>query len=217
MDNQISQSVITKGLSVADLSPHFACTPTTNFVGPTWILSAPRWANVSPTCLAVWAFSHPCRVVLQASSMCTRCIVSGSPATITTSAICVGWARCPSSHILSANSTSSTTSWVCIFVNSLAPGRFEWNFSNYTLRFNEVERGVYWFHVICPSVCGQNRVRSVSSTILAGSISYLRILSSNFRGCVACKGYCKIWIFGQSLEFVTLTLSCYDVGSDMNP
>ena len=23
-------------------------------VGPTWILSAPRWANVDPTCLAVW-------------------------------------------------------------------------------------------------------------------------------------------------------------------
>ena len=35
----------------------------------------------------------------------------------------------------------------------------------------------------CPSVrlvCGQNRVRSVSSTILIGSISYLHILSSNF-------------------------------------
>ena len=36
---------------------------------------------------------------------------------------------------------------------------------------------------VCPSirlsVCGQNRVRSVSSTILIGSISYLHILSSN--------------------------------------
>ena len=29
---------------------------------------------------------------------------------------------------------------------------------------------------ICPSVCGQNRVRSVTSTILAGSISYLHNL-----------------------------------------
>ena len=42
----------------------------------------------------------------------------------------------------------------------------------------------------CPSVrlsvCGQNRVRSVSSTMLVGSISYLHILSSNFRRCVAC-------------------------------
>ena len=154
----------TKGLSVTDLSPHFACTPTANYIGPTWILSTPR-ANMGPTRLAVWAFSHPCRVVLQASSMCTRCIGSGLPATITTSAICVGWARCPSSHISSANSTSSTTLWVCIFVSSLAPGRFEWNFSNYTPGFNEVERGVYWFHVVCPSVRGQNRVCSVSSTI----------------------------------------------------
>ena len=48
----------------------------------------------------------------------------------------------------------------------------------------------------CPSVrlsvCGQNGVRSVSSTILIGSISYLHILSSNFRRCVACNGCFKI-------------------------
>ena len=37
------------------------------------------------------------------------------------------------------------------------------------------------------STCGQNGVHSVSSTILAGSISYLHILSSNFRRCVTCK------------------------------
>ena len=36
------------------------------------------------------------------------------------------------------------------------------------------------------SVCGQNRVCSVSSTILVGSISYLRILPSNLRRCVTC-------------------------------
>ena len=36
------------------------------------------------------------------------------------------------------------------------------------------------------SVRGQNHVCSVSSTIHAGSISYLHILSSNFRRCVAC-------------------------------
>ena len=34
------------------------------------------------------------------------------------------------------------------------------------------------------SVCGQNRVRSVSSTILIGSISYLHIFSSNLRRCL---------------------------------
>ena len=62
----------------------------------------------------------------------------------------------------------------------------------------------------CPSVrlsvCGQNRVRSVSSTILIGSISYLHILSSNFRRCVA-----KIWNFGEFFKFVTLTLSSFDL------
>ena len=45
----------------------------------------------------------------------------------------------------------------------------------------------------CPSirlsVCGQNRVHSASSTTLAGFISYLHILSSNFRRCVASKDF----------------------------
>ena len=50
-------------------------------------------------------------------------------------------------------------------------------------------------------------VRSVTPTVLVGSISYLYILSSNLRRCVAC-------IFGNFLKFVTLTLSCFDLGSD---
>ena len=62
-------------------------------------------------------------------------------------------------------------------------------------RFNEVERGVYWYHLVRLYVCGQNRVRSVSSTILIGSISYLHILSSNFRRCVACNARFKIQKF----------------------
>ena len=62
----------------------------------------------------------------------------------------------------------------------------------YTPRFNEVERGVNWFLLVRLSVCGQNRVRSVSSTILIGSISYLHILSSSFRRCVACGVSLKI-------------------------
>ena len=41
-------------------------------------------------------------------------------------------------------------------------------------------------------------VSSVSSTILAGSISYLHILSSNFRRCVTCTLCFKIRIFGVS-------------------
>ena len=53
---------------------------------------------------------------------------------------------------------------------------------------NEVDGGIQ-FHFGHPfvrlSVCSPNRVRSVSSTILAGSISYLRILLANFRRCVA--------------------------------
>ena len=31
-------------------------------------------------------------------------------------------------------------------------------------------RGVYWFHLVCLSICGQNHVYSVCSTILTGSI-----------------------------------------------
>ena len=92
----------------------------------------------------------------------------------------------------------------------------------YTPRFNEVERGVYWFHLVrpsvCPSVrlsvCGQNRVCSVSSTILIGSISYLHILSSNFRRCVACNVCLKNWNLAEFFKFVTLTLSS-DLGSNM--
>ena len=81
----------------------------------------------------------------------------------------------------------------------------------YTPRFNEVDRGVYWYHLVRLSVCGQNRVRSVYSTILIGSISYLHILSSNFRRCVACNAR----FFGKFLKFVTLTLSPFDLGSNM--
>ena len=96
--------------------------------------------------------------------------------------------------------------------------------TNYTPSFNEVERGVYWFHLVRPSVrpsvrlsvCGQNRVRSVSSTILVGSISYLHILSSNFRKCVTCKDcfkIIKICNFGKFFKFVTLTLYSFDLRS----
>ena len=61
--------------------------------------------------------------------------------------------------------------------------------------------GVYWFHSVRPSVHPSvrpsrihpaSRVCSVGPTVLVGSISYLYILSSNFRRCVACKVSCKI-------------------------
>ena len=59
----------------------------------------------------------------------------------------------------------------------------------------------------CPSVrlsvCGQNRVRSVSSTILIRSISYLHILSSNFRRCLTCNICFKM----QKLEILANSLN----------
>ena len=42
-----------------------------------------------------------------------------------------------------------------------------------------------------------SRVRSISPTFLVGSISYLYIISSNFRWCAACKVTCKF----QNLNF----------------
>ena len=86
-------------------------------------------------------------------------------------------------------------------------------------RFNDVEKAVYWFHfhLVRLSVCGQNRVRSVSLTILVvGSISYLHILSSNLRRCVMCNVCFKIKKvkFGRILwicnfEFVFFWLGQY--------
>ena len=49
------------------------------------------------------------------------------------------------------------------------------NFLLMSLLYPPLQRccwGVYWFHLVRLSVCGQNRVRSVSSTILARSISF---------------------------------------------
>ena len=63
---------------------------------------------------------------------------------------------------------------------------------HYTHRFNELVSSCTSFRL---SVCGQNRVSSLSSTILFASISYLHILSSNFRRCAACKVYFKTQTF----------------------
>ena len=64
-----------------------------------------------------------------------------------------------------------------------------------------------------------SHVRSVAPTVLVGSISYLYILSSSVRRCVVCKVSCKISkieFFRQFFKFTTLTLSCFDLGSDVN-
>ena len=75
---------------------------------------------------------------------------------------------------------------------------------------------------VCPSVrlsvCGENHVHSVSSTILVRSISYLHILSSNFRMCVVayvCFKSIQNWNFGEFFKFVTLTLCSFDLGYNM--
>ena len=80
---------------------------------------------------------------------------------------------------------------------------FQMGLCDYTPRFNEVERGVYWYHLVRLSVCGQNRVRSVSSTTLIASISYLHILSSNLRRCVVCNARFKI----QKFEILAIFLN----------
>ena len=83
------------------------------------------------------------------------------------------------------------------------------------LHFNKVEEGYTGSPClsICLSVCGQNRLCSVSSKILARAISYLHILSSNFRKCFVCKVFAKFQNlnFGKFLNFVTLTLSCFHI------
>ena len=90
------------------------------------------------------------------------------------------------------------------------PGTFCWFFFNFMFmicnsRHEDLQlfipplkrswKGVYWYHLVRLPDCGQNRVRSVSSRILIGSISYSHILSSNFRRCVACNARFKIQKF----------------------
>ena len=67
----------------------------------------------------------------------------------------------------------------------------------YYTPFNEVERGytgpTLFRPLACLSICGQNCVRSVSSILLAGSISYLHMFSS--RRFIACKAFFLIQNF----------------------
>ena len=92
---------------------------------------------------------------------------------------------------------SETASWASTVACSQTPdacvdqvGDSEWSW-----------RGVYWFHLVRLSICVQNRVCSVSSTILARSISYLHTLSSHFRRCVEC------WFLWQIIKFEILAIS----------
>ena len=60
-------------------------------------------------------------------------------------------------------------------------------------RINKLAIRSCWRYIgFTPSVHPASRVRSVAPTALVGSISYLYILSSNFRRCVVYKVSCKI-------------------------
>ena len=88
------------------------------------------------------------------------------------------------------------------FIHTFRVHKYHWENCMIIPLVQKSWRVVFWFPLVLsvcpsvrpsvrPSVCGQNRVCSVSSTILAKSISYLHILSSNFRRCVVCKVYIK--------------------------
>ena len=75
------------------------------------------------------------------------------------------------------NEEHNLTTWHCIFI--LPPAqRVCWGYIGFTPSVCPSFR---------PSVRPAYRVRSVAPTVLVGPISYLYILSSNFRMCVACK------------------------------
>ena len=91
---------------------------------------------------------------------------------------------------------------------------------HYTLCFNEVEKGVYWFHLVCLSVCpSEDRIVSIlylqqylldlfhiCATYQATSESVLLVMFvSKLRN----------WNLGKFFKFVTLTLSSFDLGSSM--
>ena len=105
-------------------------------------------------------------------------------------------------------------------------GRWACSWRSHSLLYPPLQRSWKGGILVSPclsvrlSVCGQNRVRSVSSPIRDGSISHLHILSRNVRTCVVCNNCfivskLKIWYFGEFFKFVTLTLSPFDLGSNM--
>ena len=106
-------------------------------------------------------------------------------------------------------SRSRTEIWVG-FVHG-RHGPLKWVFNKLIIpRLNEA--GYTGFTLsVCPSAWSVGRI--VSFAILAVSISYLHILSSNFKRCVQILNS-KIWNFGKFFKFVTLSLSSFDLGSN---
>ena len=89
---------------------------------------------------------------------------------------------------------------------------------------SEVERGVYCFHLVCLSVHLSIHQSLDMSTLCLQQysldpFSYLYTLSSNFRRCVVCKNFLAKFQnlnIGKFFKFVTLTLSWFELGFDMN-
>ena len=90
------------------------------------------------------------------------------------------------------------------------------------IHYTPAQRSCWGYIGFSPSVrlsvrpASRPRVRSVVPTVQAGSISYLYILSSNFRRCVACKVSCKFlrlrfWQFCKicNFDFVLLWLEIW--------
>ena len=85
----------------------------------------------------------------------------------------------------------------------------------HTPHFNEVESGVYWFHLVHLSVGGHNGVHTVSSTIL-GRFHFIFFISyqATSEGVSRVMFVSKFKNFGKFFKFVTLTLFSFDLGSD---
>ena len=91
-------------------------------------------------------------------------------------------------------------------------------------RFNEVERGVYWFHVVRlfispsvrPSVDGIMSAQYLQQYLLDPLHIYASGLPTQ-EGVshVNCLQNSKISIFDNCFKFVTFTSSCFDFGSNM--
>ena len=78
---------------------------------------------------------------------------------------------------------------------------------NYTLRYNEVERGVYWYHLVRPSVC-PSVDRIVSALYLQ------QYLSDPFHICTSyqatSEGVSRVMPISKFFKFVTLQICNFD-------
>ena len=79
--------------------------------------------------------------------------------------------------------------------------------------------GVYWFHSVRLSARPSRIPCPLCSTYSSGWIHFIFIhLIKQLQKVCRISSFLqnvKIWIFGNFLKFVTLTLSCFDLGSDV--